>query len=192
MRGLPWVRRLFPDPWESPAHPGHTLILGASKAAWTHHLPICLFLHHSLLLLLIHSFTLSSEYLSSYSGHALCKASTGHGGAKRPGCWGRHRPAHGLAHGEHSADTNVNEQGISRQVGIHPFPRSKGMNRLWRRRVATSHLLSPRLPSLPMFPSHSSVFGRPLCGGGLEELVTTLTVRTLLPVECLRVLPVFP
>lgn len=48
-------------------------ILGASKVARTHHLPICLCLHHSLIHLLIHSFH-SLKWILESLGHALCKA----------------------------------------------------------------------------------------------------------------------
>lgn len=112
------------------------------------------------------------------------RPNTGHGGAERPGCWGRHRLAHCLAHGERSADLNVNAQCPSKRVGICPFPRSRGI-RLWRWGVATSQLLSLRLPRLPVSPSHSSVLGHPLRGRDLEKMVGVLTVRTPLPTECL-------
>uniref|UniRef100_UPI00063C32AF voltage-dependent N-type calcium channel subunit alpha-1B-like n=1 Tax=Odobenus rosmarus divergens TaxID=9708 RepID=UPI00063C32AF len=64
-------------------------------------------------------------YLSSYSGNALFKANTGHGGAKRPSCW-------------------------------------EGTGLL---------IASLMVPSLPVSPSHSSVFGHPLRGIGLEEMM---------------------
>lgn len=70
VRGPAGAKTLFRGPWESPAQ-GDALTLGAHEAARTHRLPICLFLHPPLPHWLLHSFTLSSRFLSSDSGRAL-------------------------------------------------------------------------------------------------------------------------